>query len=62
MLAGDNFTENFTADVAMGISKTSKIISAAVSLGEFIDQLLLKIISLQEKKYRPSNFLKKKRE
>ena len=36
MLEEDNFNENFTADVAVGIFKTSKAISTAVSLREFI--------------------------
>ena len=49
MLVGDNFTENCTADVAMEFSETSKTISTAVSFGEFTDQLLLKVISLQQK-------------
>ena len=55
-------TENFTADVAWRFSEISEKISTAVSLGKFIDQLLLKVISLQEKKYRPSDFLKEQRE
>ena len=55
-------TENFTADVAWRFSEISEKISTAVSLGKFIDQLLLKVISLQEKMYRPSDFLKKQRE
>ena len=46
VLVGDNFT----ADVAMWISETYKTIPTAVSFGEFIDQLLLKIISLQQKR------------
>ena len=47
-MVGYNFTENFTVDVAMGILEKPKTISQAISLVEFIDQLLLKIISLQE--------------
>ena len=49
MLVGDNFTKTFTADVPMGISETCKTKSTAVTLGKFINQLLLKVISLQEK-------------
>ena len=49
MLLGCNFTENFTVDVPWEFSETSNTISTAVSLGEFINQLLLKVISLQEK-------------
>ena len=49
-------TENFTADVAWRFSEISEKISSAVSLGKFIDQLLLKVISL------PSDFLKEQRE
>ena len=44
ILVGYNFTENFSVD------ETSKTIPTPVSLGEFIDQLLSKVISLQEKK------------
>ena len=36
MFEDDNFNENFAADVAVGIFKTSKTISAAVSFREFI--------------------------
>ena len=49
MLVGYNFTESFTVDVAKKISETFKTISTAISLGEFINQLLLKVYSLQEK-------------
>ena len=40
--------------------ETSKTISTAVSLGEFIDQLLLKVISLQEKSAGRLIFLRNK--
>ena len=45
MLVGYNFTENLPWEFL----ETSKTISTTVSPGEFIDQLLLKVISLQEK-------------
>ena len=48
MLVGYSFTENITVDAAVGILETSKPIYITVSLGKFIDQLLLKVISLQE--------------
>ena len=48
MLVGYSFTENITVDAAVGILETSKPIYTTVSLGKFIDQLLLKVISLQE--------------
>ena len=48
MLVGYSFTENITVDAAVRILETSKPIYTAVSLGKFIDQLLLKVISLQE--------------
>ena len=40
--------------------ETSKTISTAVSLGEFVDQLLLKVISLQEKSTGRLIFLRNK--
>ena len=42
MLVGDNFTENFTVDVDMEISETSKAIITAVSLGEFSRTITIK--------------------
>ena len=47
VLVSYNFTENFTVELLWEFSETSKTIPTAVSLGEFIDQSLLKVISLQ---------------
>ena len=63
ILVGCNFTKIFTVDVLWGFSKTPKTISTTVSPGKFIDQLLFKVISLQEKNtgclefWRKSKFL-----
>ena len=61
MLVGYNFTENFTEDVAVGISETSKTISTAVSLGEY-RSITIKSNQFAGKKNRPSDFFKKQRE
>ena len=45
MLVGDNFTENFTADFAVGVFRNVRS-----SLSSQIYQLLLKVISLHEKR------------
>ena len=50
MLVGYNFTKNFNVDIVVEFSEMAKTISTAVSLGKFIDQLLLKVIGLQEKR------------
>ena len=55
MLVGYSFTENITVDAAVGILETSKPIYTTVSLGKFIDQLLLKVISYAGNKERPSD-------
>ena len=45
-MLGYNFTENFTVDVAMEISKMSETIYTAAALGKFI----IKVISVLEKR------------
>ena len=45
-MLGYNFTENFTVDVAMEISKMSETIYTAAALGKFI----IKVISVAEKR------------
>ena len=45
-MLGYNFTENFTLDVAMEISKMSETIYTAAALGKFV----IKVISVPEKR------------
>ena len=59
MSVGDNFTENFTADFAVGIFQ-NVLNSVQSCFSSRIYQLLLKVISLQEKSTESFIFWKSK--